>query len=201
MIRRFLKAHAFFLVPTLLLVCTAASPSADKLHMQTAERCGADIGQPALKSFANFNGTDGWREYKTVKDIPNLELGTGTAAFYWAGSKGNFLILIQEPSEDWSVYTHYCFDRSGNLTGLRYEFRTAWGWGLRKEGIVEKGNFRAETSEFFDTTTEQPMQKPGMADEIPGALNPHLYLVKSTLPFSKLLPSEETPRNSRKGAI
>jgi len=177
-----------YLVLILLLATVAASSAASKAKLRTPEQCGVRSEEPPLKSFANFNGVDGWREYKDAEDIPELELGTGSAAFYWIGQNGSSLIQMQEPHEDFSAYTHYCFDRSGHLTRLHFELRTAWGWGLRAEGPIKKGNFQAETSEFFDTTTEKPIHKPEMADEIPEALKPHLYLIRSKLPFSRLLP-------------
>jgi hypothetical protein len=178
----------FYSTLIVLLASAAASSAVGTEVMRTAEQCGVDIEQPALKVFANFDGVEGWREYKNVKEIPPLSPGFGSAAFYWTGHNGNSLIQLQEPSEDFSAYTHYCFDRSGHLTRLRYELRTAWGWGFREEGLIKKGNFQVETSEFFDTKTEQPIHKPEMADEIPEALKPRLYLIKSKLPFSRLLP-------------
>jgi hypothetical protein len=172
-----------YLMLILLSATAPASSASSKAQLRPPKQCGVRAEEPPLKSLANFNGVDGWREYKSAKDIPELELGTGAAAFYWAGNNGSFLIQMQEPSEDWSAYTHYCFDRSGHLTRLYFELRTASGWGLREEGLIEKSNFRAETSEFFDTTTEQPMHKPEMADEVPEVLKPHLYLIKPMLPF------------------
>lgn len=187
MARKNRSTHSY-LIAILLLASAIASYATDKPHIRTAEQCGADIEQPPLKSFANFNETDGWREYKSAKDAPELVLGTGAAAFYWSGRNRYSLIAVQEPNEDFGAYTHYCFDPSGHLTRLRYELRTVWGWGFREEGFVKKGSFQAETSEFFDIATEQSMHKPEMAGETPEALRPHLYLTKSALPFSSLLP-------------
>lgn len=155
---------------------------------RTAEHCGVDMNQPAQKIFADYDGKAGWREYGSVKDIPELDNGFGSAAFYWSGSNSNVLIQLQEPSEDFVGYTHYCFDRAGKLARLRYELRTAWGWGFREEGTIEKGFLRPSISEFFDTKTEQKVPRPEMADDVRAALKPHLYLLKSELPFSKLLP-------------
>ena len=171
-----------------LLASAAVSSAAATVTTQTARDCGVEEEQPPVKSFANFNGEDGWREYKSAKDIPTLELGTGAAAFYWAGRDGRFLVTLQEPAEDFGAYTHFCFDRSGRLTAMHFELRTAWGWGFREEGLIKQGKLVVKTSEYFETKNDQPIKRPDMADEIPEALKPTLYLVKSKLPFANLLP-------------
>jgi hypothetical protein len=171
-----------------LLASAAMSSAAATVTTQTARDCGVGEEQQPLKSFANFNGDDGWREYKSAEDIPTLTLGTGAAAFYWPGHDGRFLVTLQEPGEDFGAYTHFCFDRSGHLTAIHFELRTAWGWGFREEGLIKQGKLVVKTSEYFETKNDQPIERPEMADEIPEALKPTLYLVKSKLPFANLLP-------------
>jgi hypothetical protein len=171
-----------------LLASATLSSAAATVPTRTARDCGVDEAQPPLKSFANFNGEDGWHEYKGAKEIPTLELGTGAAAFYWPGQDGNFLVTLQEPGEDFHAYTHFCFNRTGQLTAIHFELRTAWGWGFREEGQIKQGKLVAKTSEYFETKNDQPIKRPDMADAIPEALTPTLYLVKSKLPFAKLLP-------------
>jgi hypothetical protein len=171
-----------------LFASAALSSSVAAVSTQTARDCGVGEEQPPLKWFANFDGQDGWREYKSAKDIPTLVLSAGAAAFYWAGHDGHILVTLQEPGEDFGAYTHYCFNRSGRLTAIHFELRTVWGWGFREEGPIRHGKFVAKTWEYFEIKNDQPIKRPDEADEIPEALNPTLYLVKSKLPFAKLLP-------------
>jgi hypothetical protein len=171
-----------------LLASTVVSSAAATVTTQTARDCGVDEEEQPLKSFANFNGEDGWREYESAKDIPTLELGNGAAAFYWPGSDRRFLVTLQEPGEDFGAYTHFCFDRSGHLTAIHFELRTAWGWGFREEGLIKKGKLVVKSSEYFGTKDDQPIKRPDKANDIPEARTPTLYLVKSKLPFAKLLP-------------
>ena len=97
------------------------------------------------------------------------------------------LIRLEEPGEDFAAYTDYCFDKAGQLVAVRFELRTAWGWGYREEGPVVNGKLTRQTSEFFSTKTEAPITRPEQAADIADALRPHLYARKSRLPFATLL--------------
>ncbi|PYU77913.1 MAG: hypothetical protein DMG50_29345 [Acidobacteria bacterium] len=98
------------------------------------------------------------------------------------------LIFPASPiGEDFNAYTDYCFGKTGQLLSLRFELRTAWGWGFREEGPIVNGILRPRTSEFFNTKDELAVTKPEQADDVPEALRPHLYARRSRLPFAKLL--------------
>ena len=153
---------------------------------ETAQRCGANQEQPASRIFADSDG-QGWHEYQNIKSVPELQLNSGSAARLWTGSGGNLLVRVEEPGEDFAAYTDYCFDKTGQLQQLRYELRTAWGWGYREEGPFANGKSKPKISEFFSTETEKPIKKPEQADDVRDALKPHIYLNKSQLPFFKLL--------------
>jgi len=177
------------LIPRTLLVCFVwliCSTSAQAKLTQTAQRCGANQDEAPARVFADSSGK-GWREYK-AKAVPELELNLGSAAQVWPGTNGSLLVHVQEPGEDFAVYTDYCFDKAGKLTQLRYELRTAWGWGYRQEGPLAGSNLKSETSEFFDTKTGQHIERPEQAGDVPDALKPRIYQKKSELPFFKLLP-------------
>jgi hypothetical protein len=162
--------------------------SARVVKSSTALRCGVDPEQLATRAFANSDGKHGWREYRSVKDVPELQLGFGQLARLWEGQDGKVLIRLEEPGEDFAAYTDYCFDKDGQLVALKFTLRTAWGWGFREEGAVTSGELTLQMSEFFDTKNESPVKRPEQADDIPDALKPHLYAQKSRLPFAKLLP-------------
>ena len=169
----------------LLAVTTTTAASTGK--NATAKRCGVDQDEPAQRIFADPDGEHGWREFQHLTDVPELELGFGESARLWAGGDGNLLIRAEEPGEDFAAYTDYCFNKAGQLVQIRFELRTAWGWGYRQEGPIAKGSIVAQTSEFFSTKTGESITKPDQAADVADALRPHLYLLKSQLPFSKLL--------------
>jgi hypothetical protein len=169
----------------LLAVTTTTAASTGK--NATAQRCGVDQDEPAQRIFADPDGKHGWREFQQITDVPELELGFGESARLWAGGDGNLLIRAEEPGEDFAAYTDYCFNKAGQLVQIRFELRTAWGWGYRQEGPIAKGSIVAQTSEFFSTKTGESITKPDQAADVADALRPHLYLLKSQLPFSKLL--------------
>jgi hypothetical protein len=169
----------------LIVGAVVSDPSA--AQSVTAKKCGVDQKQPAQRIFADPDGKHGWREYRTVEEVPELELNAGDFAKVWSGRDGSVLISTEEPGEDFYVYTDYCFDPQGQLVQARYELRTAWGWGYREEGPMSKGLLAARTTEFFDTKTNARIPRPEEAANIPDALQPRLYLRESRLPFFKLL--------------
>lgn len=103
------------------------------------------------------------------------------------GPDGKALVRLEEPGEDFNAYTDYCFEKTGQLVQLRFELRTAWGWGYREEGPVVNRALAHQMSEFFGTKDEVAVTRPEQADDIADALRPHLYARKSRLPFARLL--------------
>jgi hypothetical protein len=175
-------------VLVLCLPFQATNASARVVNSSTALRCGIDPEKPAVQIFANPDGKHGWREYRNVKDVPELELGVGQFARLWTETHGMVFIRLEEPGEDFAAYTDYCFDKDGQLVALKFTLRTAWGWGYREEGPLTSGELTPKMSEFFDTSNEAPVKRPEQADDIPDALKPHIYAQKSRLPFARLLP-------------
>ena len=159
------------LVLSLLAGTTGATASTGKTA--TSQRCGVDQDQPAQRILADPDGKHGWREYQSVKDVPEIELGFGESARLWAGSDGNVLIRTEEPGEDFAAYTDYCFDRTGQLVQLRFELRTAWGWGYRKEGLVANKTlpprFRSSLALRMGNASKgqsRPLMSPRLSDHI-----------------------------------
>jgi hypothetical protein len=188
----------------LIFFLLLASPeSFGATNFQTAEKCGANIDQSPQKTLADSDGSGTWHEYDKTTDIPPL--AGGAAAFAWVDVASKQYMLLQETAEDGNSFTGYCFDPTGKLWRLRYELRTAWGWGFREEGLIVNRKLQVETSDFFNTSNEKPIPKPGLAQDVSEALKPHLYMAKSELPFSKLLvertpnhDAQKTERGSRK---
>ena len=175
------------LASVLCLLAAPISAHTGTVESPTAQQCGVEQDRLAQRIFADPDGEHGWSEYRSVKDVPELHLGFGQLARFWAGPDGKALIRLEEPGEDFNAYTDYCFSKTGHLLSLRFELRTAWGWGFREEGPIVNGTLRPRTSEFFNTKDGLPVTRPEQADDVPDALRPHLYARTSRLPFAKLL--------------
>ena len=169
-----------------LCFATAIANSASTVGDSISRECGIDENQPPLRTFANPEGKNTWREYRSVKDAPEIQ-SFGQLAELWAGSEGKTFILLEEPSEDWATYTGYCYNKIGQLMALRFEVRTAWGWGYREDGPIVTGILSPKTATFFNTSNDASIEKPEQAAEVADALKPSIYARKSRLPFAKLL--------------
>lgn len=178
-----------------MLACVFCSFTAQAAESHIARRCGVNDDRRAARIFAAPDERGGWHEYRDVKSIPALQLNSGSAARLWFGEDGNALIRFQEPEEDFSAFTAYCFDKTGNLFYVRYELRTAWGWGFREEGSFANGHLTPEQSEFFSTETGRAISRPEQTSDIPEALNPRIFPTKAALPFINLL-SRSTAREN-----
>jgi hypothetical protein len=142
---------------------------------------------PAKRVFAKLDDGRAWREYKNLDKVPELTLDGGISAELWQGAGGSVVIRTVQPGEDFWIYTNYCFAESGELERIRYEIRTAWGWGYRLEGQVTTGTLHGADQLFFKIETGRPIAKPSQADDLAEALKPTLYLRTRFLPFSRLL--------------
>jgi hypothetical protein len=94
-----------YLCVLLLCFVTQANTSARVAKSSTALRCGVDPEQPASRIFADPDGKHGWREYRNVKDVPELELGMGQFARLWTETHGMALVRLEEPGDDFGAYT------------------------------------------------------------------------------------------------
>jgi hypothetical protein len=177
-----LAATGFFAAPE----CAASGAQST-----VAGHCGVDFKKPAHRVFADATGKGRWIEYRSVADAAELNLDDGAIARTWAGNDGNTLVRIEEPGEDFWIYTDYCYDKDGELSWAGVEVRTAWGWGFREAGPVKDGEIAAEAKEFFDIVKGTTIPKPDSANDVPEALKPRLYLEMAKLPFAKLLEPEK----------
>lgn len=159
----------------------AAASQADATQL-----CGVDQTADAQFYFADSTGKNEWRKY-LGGSAPELSNNGGKLARVWLGPGGRTLVRIEEPGEDFNIYSAYCFELTGQLTELSLEVRTAWGWGYREWSIATAGISVRVSSEFFSTKTNKRVTKPAGANDIPEALKPRVYLQKSQLPFYMLL--------------
>lgn len=153
-----------------------------------ASTCNVKDKVPATaRIFARISGNGSWHEYRSVDQIPQLALDSGSTAQVLQRRKGVPSVTIVEPGEDFWLYTRYCYNDEGQLDGVTLELRTSLGWGHRVEGTVSGDEFVAGRSEFFDTKNGKPVARPlGVADA-PAELKPTLYMRVSELPFASLL--------------
>src|ERR1700733_3516264 len=117
-----------------------------------ASTCNVKDKVPATaRIFARTSGYGAWHEYRSLDQIPQLKLDSGTTAQVLQRKKGIPSVTIVEPGEDFWLYTRYCYDDEGQLDGVTIELRTSLGWGHRVEGTVSGNEFNAVRSEFFST--------------------------------------------------
>ena len=149
----------------------------------SAQRCGVDPYRLPQKIFGTADKKS-WREYTPTDRKLHW---VSEYALLWDGHDGNLLIRTAKLDKDFAASTEYCFDKMGQLVQLSFILWTP-RWGYRREGPIVNGSIATHTSEFFSENTRLPITKPEQADDFADALKPRLYLLKSQLPFSKMLP-------------
>ena len=152
-----------------------------------AQKCSLSPEGPAQRVFAKVKESRGWREYKNLKAIPELNLDAGISAEYWKSADGSALVRIVEPGEDYWAFTMYCFAGNRKLVSVEFELRTAWGWSYRDQVQSDKGVPRQISEAFYDIKSMKPIPRPGGADQIAGALKPNIFVEEKDLPFFRLL--------------
>ena len=161
-----------------------------------APACDVKAAVPqSARTYAKTGDQEGWREFRSVQDVPTLGTDGGMSAQLWRDETEASSVYMVVPGEDFWTYTRYCFGRGGQLERVSFEVRTAWGWSYRLEGQVIKGTLHSDSAEFFSTKNDRPISRPESASDISGALRPTLYLTTSKLPYAHLLAhSSELPR-------
>jgi hypothetical protein len=149
----------------------------------SAQQCGVDPLRQPKRIFAAPDKKS-WREYKPT-DANNLGWQRSEYAVLWDGHDGNLLVRTAIPGKDFAASTEYCFNKAGHLVQLTFVLWTESGWGYYQEGPIVNGAIATEMSEFF---SENPAAVHNYRREQAEAPKPRLYLMKSQLPFSKMLP-------------
>lgn len=78
----------------------------------------------------------------------------------------------------------YCFQVDGRIDELRFEARTAWGWGYKKEISYHSGRTHS-AEQYFDLRTRRPLKKGTEESWIAEHVQECLFVSK--LPFYSLL--------------
>jgi hypothetical protein len=146
--------------------------------------CSSDLNQSSERIFANPD-LKGWKEYSSTKEVPPLDLENGEQAFtVTLSSSGRKYVRSVEYGPDSATYQSYCYDQAGKLRSLRYEMRTAWGWGYEDNRVFgDSGRTIQHTRRFFDTDSNRNIPRPSQADDVPDFLKPTIYPSFNLLPF------------------
>src|SRR5258705_11565717 len=68
---------------------------------------------------AKVDASEAWREYRSIEDIPALNLNGGVFAPLWTGTGGNSFGCPIAPRQGTSLYTKYCFSHRAPLSRCR----------------------------------------------------------------------------------
>jgi hypothetical protein len=168
----------------LLVLAIGYLHAAEKQPTGFAQHCGVDLGKATETYYADASGT-GWKRYKTLQNVPELENDFGELARVWVSQNSPTMVLTEAPGQDFTAYHSYCFDRSGALTSLKYELRTAWGWAYLEEHTSSSGE--EAIKKFIDENVGKEIPAPRQAADVNEALKPEIHRTLSTLPFYKLM--------------
>lgn len=102
------KGKCFRRVSVFCLTFMTLGNSVGAAQTPTALRCGVDQDRMAQRFFADPDGKNEWKEYRSVEAVPQLDLDDGgELARLWPGSDGNILFRTEEPGQDFAAYTDY----------------------------------------------------------------------------------------------
>ena len=179
--------------PAILVLAAGLAPMA-----KAVPGCSVKAKIPAAaRIFAKTNERSAWREYQSSEELPTLELNSGMSAQFWKERDKSGSVYIVEPGQDFWTYTHYCFDKRGELEGVAFEIRTPLGWGHRTEGEVTNYGFDTRQFEYFSLRNGKTIPKPPGVGKIPDELKPVLYREVTELPFASLLTDVKKQRSKR----
>lgn len=131
-----------------------------------------------------------WREYQSVKEIPEWPSEWRETAAVWNRAGSPVLVRVIGVGQDFSDYSYYCFDHQGILIRLERQFRTAWRWGFAETILYDnKGNEEERTSRYFDTKGENTIEPPEEGDLV---VPLKIFRSVSSLPFFSLLSAKDS---------
>lgn len=163
-----------------------AEPKADDPQKVFATQCGVDLDGAAAHIF--INSAKGWKEYHDIKSLPELTSGADSEFIVRSDPSGAHYVRTLIPGDDFDRYQDDCFGETGQLKSLRYELRTAWGWGYEESRtFAASGKIVDKSSRFFDTRNEKTIQPPERAKDLPDATKPEVHAEFLGMPFIPFL--------------
>ena len=151
-----------------------------------AQQCAPDLEGKTERIFAH-SGSHAWKEYATAQHVPRRDgTDSDTTIAVKTSSSGRHFVRTVEYGEDSAHYQSSCYDRGGVLRSLHYELRTAWGWGYEDErSFNARGRLIRRSTRFFDTKSNEQIERPSQADDVPEFLKPTVYKNFEALPIAK----------------
>jgi hypothetical protein len=161
-----------------------------KLRKSLARQCAPDLDSAAERIFANPDGKS-WSEYRRVKQVPPLDGNDGEKMIaIKSSSTGRHFVRFVEYGEDSATYQADCYDQDGALSTMQYDLRTAWGWGYEDVRTFARGKVLHRSTRFFNIRTNQDIERPAQADDVPDFLKPKIYKKFGAIPIAGVLKQE-----------
>jgi hypothetical protein len=153
-----------------------------------AAQCAPDLNEAAERIFANPGGKT-WNEYGTVKQVPALNGDSGEKMIaVKTSASGRHFVRFVEYGQDSAGYQADCYDPVGTLSVLRYQLRTAWGWGYEDVRTFDaRGKVLNRSTRFFNTRSNQEIARPPQADDVSDYLKPKIYKKFTAIPIAGVL--------------
>jgi hypothetical protein len=192
--RRFIPATRIWILAMAIAcgaMCGWSDPSKPNDPLERfARACGVPSAiQQSPRIFASPDERS-WREYQSVKEIPEWPSEWRETASVWSRAGSPVLVRVVGVGQNFSDYSYYCFDRQGILVRLERQFRTTWRWGFAETILYDnKGNEEERTSRYFDTRGEYAIEPPEEADLV---VPLKIFRSVSSLPFFPLLSAKDS---------
>jgi hypothetical protein len=179
---------------TILLVSTSLihASTADNTFSVFAQSCGVTAVIGAARVFSD-NEKNRWKQYASPIQVPANGEWSETA-YAWAKPNAPAVIDVEGLGEDFGDSTYYCFDKSGRLSAMEYEFRTAWEWGFTEQRQFDSEGKESSKSHFFNMKDRKEISRPQGADDVREAMTVKIYKRLPDLPFFSVLTHETSAK-------
>jgi hypothetical protein len=173
-------------IPIVLLsTCPVRARASANSFTALAQNCKVKAVIASARVFSD-NDENKWKEYASAKQVPYGEDWFETA-YAWGTPNAPVVIAIEGGGEDFDESTYYCFDASGRLSIVEYEFRTAWEWGFAEHRQFDCVGTETVKSHFFSTKDRKEIPRPQGANDVHEAMTVKTYKRLSDVPFFSLL--------------
>jgi hypothetical protein len=172
---------------TILLVSTVPihASTADNPFSVFAQSCGVTAVTREARVFSD-NDKNRWKQYASPKQVPANQEWSETA-YVWVKPNAPAVIDVEGLGEDFADSTYYCFDNSGRLSAMEYEFRTAWEWGFTEQRQFDSEGKESSRSHFFNMKDRKEISRPQGANDVQEAMTVKVYKRLPNLPFFSVL--------------
>jgi hypothetical protein len=172
--------------------CAFAQTSAPK---SLAAQCAPDLERVQERIFANPGGK-GWHEYGSLKQLRQMSGHNGEQMMaVKTSASGQHFVRTVEYGDDSARFQGDCYDGNGQLRSLHYEMRTGRGWGYEDVRSFDgRGKLLRHATRFFDTRTQNKIDRPSEAKDMPNVLRPAVRNQFESLPIAGILKQNATAK-------